>query len=259
LPDRARARLDELVLAKDLALDSSRATNARLQALPVDADPRLRGKLTAERDKATERHRQLSMLVSRVNQWWTELRLAPGSLLELQPPLDIALQPGQTVASAVADVRTEIAGLKQQIAQVRAAPMKVASQQAAIGAYLDNLMRAARPRVGFDACGRAKVSFVEDLVVDKSAVLGLLAWIMGPEELAQAFARDIEQEEEREDALSPVERAEKIGELAAELLKLERHEVALMVADESILPRADTSPLAYLGVRIAQAAAQAVA
>jgi hypothetical protein len=66
LPDRARSKLDELVLARDLALDGARTTNQRLQALPADTDPRLIAKLTAERDKANERHRQLAMLTSRI-------------------------------------------------------------------------------------------------------------------------------------------------------------------------------------------------
>jgi hypothetical protein len=251
--------LDELVLMRDMSLDAQRSAQGRLNNLPADADPRLRERLAAETSRHAERHRTLAMVTSHVHQWWHELRLPPGSILEPASALDIALQPGQTVASAIAHVRGEIADLAAQIAQVRAAPMKVASQQAAIGVYLDNLMRAARPRVGFDVRGNARVSFVEDLVVDKSAVLGLLAWILGPEELAQAFVSDIEQED-APNALTPAERAERLAELAERLLELERHECALLADDESILPRPDVSPIAILNVRIVQApAAQAVA
>jgi hypothetical protein len=257
LPDKAKAKLDELVVLKDLALDSSRSANQRLQALPADADPRLRGKLESERDKATERHRQLAMVVSRINQWWTELRLPPGSTLELQPPSRSELKPGETNAEAVAKVRIEIGGLKQEIAQVRRAPLKVASQQEALSAYLERLVQAARPKVGFDVKGNARVLWTEDLVVSKDDLLGLLTFILGPEQIAAAFGTDIEQEDEREDAVTPLEREEKLGELAAQLLRLERHEVALMGDDESIVPRSDVNPLAYLGIRIAVAPAAA--
>jgi hypothetical protein len=259
LPDKAKAKLDELVLAKDLALDASRTTNARLQSLPADADARMIAKLTAERDKATERHRQLAMVTSRIHQWWTELRLAPGSELQLQPPSRSELKPGETNAEAVAKVRIEIAGLRSEIAQVRAAPMKTVSMMESVALYLDGLVRQARPRIGFDVRGNARVSFVEDMVVDKTSVLGLLAWVLGPEELAQAFARDIEQDEEPENAVTPLEREEKLAELAERLLRLERHEIALMGDDQSILPRSDTNPLAYLGLRIALAPPAAAA
>jgi hypothetical protein len=104
-----------------------------LQQLPADSDPRLRERLTAERDKASERHRQLAMLTSKINQWWTELRLPAGSELQLPPPSQSILRSGETAAEAVANVRMEIAGLKQQIAQVRAAPLKTVSQMEAIG------------------------------------------------------------------------------------------------------------------------------
>jgi hypothetical protein len=261
LPDKAKARLDELVLAKDLALDASRATNARLQSLPADADPRLRGKLESERDKATERHRQLAMLVSRVNQWWMELRLAPGSTLELQPPSRSELKPGETAYEATMAARNQIGALKQEIARVRAAPLKVASQQEAVAVYLASLVQAARPKIGFDVRGNARLLWVEDLIVSKDDLLGLLTFLLGPEQIAAALAPEAPQEE-REDAVTPVEREERLNELAAQLLRLERHEIALMAGDEGIVPRSDTNPLAYLGVRIAVAppvAEQAVA
>jgi hypothetical protein len=47
--------------------------------------------------------------------------------------------------------------------------------------------------------------------------------------------------------------------LSAALLRLERKEAALLAFDDTIVPRSDMSPLAYLGVRIAQAPPAAAA
>jgi hypothetical protein len=269
LPDRARARLAELTLARDLALDASRTTNQRLQqALSQgDVDPRLRGKLESETSRAVDKHRTLSMLLSRCNQWWTELRLPPAHRLECQPPYNNlgAAPPGETVAESVAKVRDEIADLAAQILSVRGAPLKRESQQEALSIYIDGLVQRAKPRIGFDVKGNARVLWTEDLIASKDDLLGTLAFVFGVETIATAFANAIEQEPEREDAVTPLEREEKLGELSAQVLRLERKEAALLALDDTILPRADMSPLAYLGVRIAvapppaQAAAQAVA
>jgi hypothetical protein len=252
LPAAARAKLDELVLAKDLALDASRSSNARLQALPIDADARIRERLEAERDRANEKHRRLAMLVSRCNQWHVELRLAPGTSLELQPPYNhVQLAPGETLADAVAKIRLEIVGKKQEIVAVKSAPLRLESKMEALALYLDRLVGRAKPKVGFDIHGNARVLWTEDLVVGKDDLLGLLAFIMGPETIAAAFARDFEEEPEREDAVTPLQRQERLNELAEALLKLERRECAWVECDDTIVPRHDTDPRAYLGVRIA--------
>jgi hypothetical protein len=255
LPEAAAARLTELQMRRDAVLDAQRSAASRANNLPADAS-HLRAKLEAERDRHAAQHRQLSMVCSAIAQWHVQLRLPPGSVLELAPPLDIAPKPGETIAEAIGTIRAEIAAVKRQIAEVRAAPLRLESKMEAVTHYLDGLMRQARPRVGFDVKGNAKISFTEDLVIDKSSVLGLLAWIMGPEELATVFAGDFEQED-APDALSPAERAEQLGELAEQLLELERRECALMTGDESI--RSDTDPRAYLNVQIVQAPAPAQA
>jgi hypothetical protein len=254
LPAAAAAKLTELQLSRDAALDAQRSAAMRANNLPADAG-HLRAKLEAERDRHGSHHRTLSMLYSAVAQWHVQLRLAAGTILASAPPIDIKPEPGQTAAEAVAAIRAEIAAIKQQIAQVRAAPLRTESMMESVAIYLDGLMRQARPRIGFDASGRAKISFVEDMVVDKSSVLGLLAWVLGPEELASAFARDIEQEEEPANAVTPVERATKLRELGEALLELERKEAALL--DDSIPPRPDMDPRAFLSVVIASAPAPA--
>jgi hypothetical protein len=74
LPDRARSKLNELIFARGAAEDAARSCNARLVALPGDADPQLKEKLAAERDKQSHRHNQYLQLTSRLTQWWSELK-----------------------------------------------------------------------------------------------------------------------------------------------------------------------------------------
>jgi hypothetical protein len=104
--------------------------------------------------------------------------------------------------------------------------------------------------------------WAEDMITTKDDMLGLLGFALGPQALLAAFARELELEPERADALTPAERDRRIAELAASLLSLERREEALIerAAGEGIeLPRrGDASPLAVLGVVIvAQAQTQA--
>jgi hypothetical protein len=54
----------------------------------------------------------------------------------------------------------------------------------------------ARPKIGFDARGNARVMWAEDMVAGKDDVLGLLAFALGPEQLLAAFSRDLELEPE---------------------------------------------------------------
>jgi hypothetical protein len=261
LPDKAKSKLDELTLARDAALDAGRSANARLQALPRDADQRMRDRLAAEHSKHQQRFGQLSQLVSRLNQWTVELRLPAAAALELAPSIDIKLKPGETLSEAIGNVRAEISALKQQMVAVRSAPLRWSSQQEAIGAYLARLSQQARPKIGFDAKGNARVSFVEDMVVNKDSVLGLLTFVLGPQQLSAAFARELEHEPERPDAVTPVERDKRIAELSASLLSLERREESLIdrAANDGVevLRRSDAAPVAVLGVEIvAKAQAQ---
>jgi hypothetical protein len=254
LPAAAAARLSELQLQRDAALDSMRGAQGRANSLPADAAHQMRERLAAERDRHAERHRQLAMLVSRVNQWCVELRLPFGSELAPAPMLDIKLAPGETVAQAIGSVRAEIAALKQQMVAVRSAPLKRSSQQEAINAYLARLSQQARPKIGFDVRGNARVSWTEDLVTSKDDLLGLLAFMFGPEQLAAAFARELEQEPERADAVTPIERDKRIAELSASLLSLERREEALLdrAANDGldVLRRPDADPRAVLNVAV---------
>ena len=256
LPEGARKRLAELELQKMAADDAMRGCAQRINSLPRDGAEQLRERLGAERDRHAERHRQLSILVSRVNQWTVELRLPPGTTLEPTQTVNVELKPGETVSTVLAAVRAEIAAVQRELAQVRSAPLRKSSQQEAVGAYLVRLVQRVRPKIGFDVRGNARVMWAEDMVAGKDDVLGLLAFALGPQQLLAAFTRELELEPERADALTPTERENRLSELSASLLSLERREAALLDGVDNILPRPDMDPRAFLGVAVAQAQAQ---
>jgi hypothetical protein len=261
LPQAARAKLLAIELTRDGALDSMRGAAGRINSLPRDAHE-LRAKLEAERDRHAEKHRSLAMLCSKLNQWLVELKLPRGAVLELSPPVEIKLKASETVVAALAGVREQIAGVQQELAAVRKAPLRRSSQQEAVRAYLSRLEQQVRPRVAFDARGAARVLWNEDIVAGKDDVLGLLAFVLGTDTLAAAFTRELDAQPEDVAALSPLEREKRISELSVSLLSLERYEEALVLRAADVdgielSRRGDASPLAVLGLVIAAPAVRA--
>src|SRR5262249_12426297 len=159
-----------------------------------------------------------------------------------------ALKPGDSLSAAIATVRGEIAGVQRELAAVRAAPLKRSSQQEAINAYLARLAQSARPRIGFDVRGNARVAWVEDMIVSKDDLLGVLGVVLGPEQSSAACARELGVEPERADAVSPLERDKRIAELSDSLLSLERREEELIARAASdgldVWRRPDADPRA---------------
>src|SRR6516162_9146726 len=92
IPEQAQQRLDELTIARDLALDQTRALQARINMCDGSSDSMIRDRLTAERDKQQHRHNALSRLVSACNQWLVGLRLVPSTALEVHPPLNLTIK-----------------------------------------------------------------------------------------------------------------------------------------------------------------------
>jgi hypothetical protein len=264
LPECASAVLADLQAARDSALDSSRSAQQRLNQLDdADTDPRLRDRVAAEQSRHTLRHNQLHRLVSAINQYLFNLRLAPGFVLAPAPPLDINSR--STPANAVAGMREDIANVNREMAAVRAAPLKRNSQREAVAMHLSNLARRVRPRISFDARGVARIGWAEDMVFDKNDILGVVCWALGPEGLKRFLAAfELDTGPEPEGALSPEEREQQLSRLATTLLTLERQEefhINRAAADGmEILRRPDASPLAVLGIAIvAQEAEAAVA
>ena len=249
LPESARAKLSDIEAQRCIAEDLLRGTAQRLTSLPREA-VELRERLAVEREKHAERHRVLSLLVSRCNQFLFELR---GNVaLEVAPAVEIKLKASETVVAALAAAREQIAGVQRELVQVRKAPLCRSSQEEAIRAHLARLVQ--RPKIGFDARGGALVTWVEDMAT-MDGVLGLLAFVLGPEQVSAAFSRDLEPESPA--AVTPLERE---TELSVSLLALERTEEALILraAGEGIelARRSDASPVAVLGVVVVNANAR---
>jgi hypothetical protein len=259
LPPAAQAKLTELTLARDSAIDQMRSSQGRLSTLPPFAE-QIRDRLAADRDRHAERHRVLALLVSRLNQWHMELRVPPGSVLESAPANDLKLKASETPTAAIAAVRKEIGRVLGEIATTRSLPMRRASQLEAMRAYLSRLAARSWPKVTFDAKGNATVQWAEDLAT-MEGVLGALTFVLGADQVSAAFALNLEPE--RADAVSPLEREKRLAELAAALLALERREESLIerAAGEGteVLRRPDASPLAVLELAIIAAAAPASA
>jgi len=254
LPEAARAKLSDIEAQRCIAEDLLRGTAQRVASLPREA-VELRERLAVEREKHAERHRVLSLLVSRCNQFLFELR---GNVaLEVAPAVEIKLKASETVVAALAAAREQIAGVQRELVQVRKAPLCRSSQEEAIRAHLARLVQ--RPKIGFDARGGALVTWVEDMAT-MDGVLGLLAFVL-PEQVSAAFAHDLEPESPG--AVSPLEREKRISELSVSLLALERTEEALIerAASEGIelARRGDASPVAVLGVVVVNANARAQA
>jgi hypothetical protein len=264
LPESARKRLTELQLQRMASEDAARSANTRLNSLPHDAAPELQAGLALERDRHNQRFRALSALIHKVNEWI--MRLPGNAVLEQVQAADITLKEGEPLPKQIGDVRGGIFNLARQLAQVKAAPLRRSDQQEAISAYLARLAASAAPKISFDVRGNARVFFADDVIDGKECVLSLLSWALGPQTLAAAFSRQLEQEPERADALSPAERERRTKELSDRLLEHEHREEQLLVIAENqgltIERRPDADPRAVLGltvVKLAQARAPQVA
>jgi hypothetical protein len=253
LPESASEKLAALELARMQAEDGMRSSQARINTLPPSANG-LAHRLAAERDRHAERHRLFALLKSRVNQWHSELRLAPGATVEVAV-IDSGLKLGESADEAIAALRTKIVGVQKEMAVVRSAPLTREAKEDAIVEYLAAQMGRMKPRVAFDAKGRATVQFSESMVVEKSDLIALLCWVLPKRQILAAFSRDLDAEAERPGAVTPAEREAKLADLSATLLSLERRECALLNSSDNILPRGDTDPRAFLGVTITQAQA----
>jgi hypothetical protein len=161
LPAQAQQRLDELNIQRDSALDQVRALQARINMADGGSDSLIRDRLTAERDKQSLRHNHLQRLVSACNQFVMQLRLAPGTALEVHPPLNLTIK--TSLPQAVESTRRQIVEVQAEIAKVCAAPLKVSSKREAARAYLERLAHTYAPRIVFDGRGGAKAMWREDM------------------------------------------------------------------------------------------------
>jgi hypothetical protein len=249
VPAAARARLQELQLERDSAMDAHRSANLRLYALEPSADEHLRTRLSAERDRQAQRQNVLSRLLSHSNQFLMELK---GVTLELAPAVKLELKNSETLDSALNTARAEVKSLHQKLQALRTAPLLLDDRKNLAMEYVATLIYQARPTVSF-VRDQIRVAWRDDIITSKTDVLALLAWL-APEQILAALEREIEQQPTPGGALSANDRKQKIAELEAALDRFERAETAIVEKANggglSVLPRPDISPAAFLGVVI---------
>jgi hypothetical protein len=249
LPEASERKLNEITMARDLALDQSRSLQARTNQLPSDA-VEFHARLSPERDKHQHRWNQLHQLVSRLNQF--QLRLRPDEVLVPSAPLDLRIK--GSLPNAIGQTRKGIADLRMEIAKARAAPLTQAAKQDAVNRYLASLSYRFHPRVTFDLQGNAKVIWQhEEMVHSKDDVLGMLYWF-APIAVRKAFSEMLAQEPEPEDATTPEAKAELIRKFEATLYQLECQEECLITSAAAdgteVLRRPEANPFAVLQVQI---------
>jgi hypothetical protein len=252
LPEAARERLVELEAGRMQAEDAMRGFAQRTASLPTDRTELLAW-LESERAKQSQKHGVLHQLHNRVQQWLTQL--PAGSALEEAPPPVMEHKANGDLNAAIVSVRAEIARLRVELQSTRMASLPKADQKKLAEDYVVGLMRQAAPNVAIVG-DRLRVAFRGDCVAAEDTA-ALLAWV-APDTFLRALERAIDAVPERADALPVDQRKQRVGELEAALDQAERAEqVLLHQAHESgidILPRADVSPAAYLGVVVVNAA-----
>jgi hypothetical protein len=257
VPPSATARLNELSLNRDLALDASRSCQQKINQLGDDAPPQMLARLVAERDRQAGINSILHRLLSATNQWLFQLRLPPGRVLA-PVNVPISLTKGQTAQEAIGKLRVEMLAIAQELQRIRHAPLPIADQIGAVERYVAQRGAVTGPRIGV-VRDQLQLQWPDDVIASKQDMIGVLCWL-APTSVVAALKREIEQAPAAAGALPAADRIAKVAELESRLLDLERRESALLERAEGVLPRPEMSPLAYLQVEIvAREAAAAVA
>jgi hypothetical protein len=263
LPAAARSKLSELTVQRLGAEDAARSANTRLNGLGRDADRELVSKLTAERDKHQDRFRALSLLINKVNQW--VMQLHPSLTLEPAPAIDhIELKDNETLTSAIATARRQIAELQAQLKVVRSAPLPRADVMKAAEAFVEQRARIARPTtIAVMRDDQLRLAFRDDIVTSRSDVVDILCFF-APENVLDALQRAIDEQPTPVNPMPAHERQARIAELERKLWEFELLEEGLVTKAHSeglgdILRRPDAAPSAVLGVVVAKVPAAQVA
>ena len=244
LPAEAQAVLDNLLVRRDAELDAGRAAQSRISMLPAEGAEAIKQRLVEDRDRHHARQRDLALLCSRLLQWHLLLRLRPGETLEMAPAPQLRpLRAGETGSARVRAVREEIKTGRERLAAAKAAPLPLADQLKAAEAFIAAKAMIAKPRIAI-----VRDEFQAQLR-DEVDLLAVISWL-APKNLLAAFKAELESRPQQANAMPAAEREQRVCELSASLLVLERHEAALLSEANDMLPRPDMDPVALLGVQI---------
>jgi hypothetical protein len=254
VPAAAAARLSELQMQRDAALDAGNACAQRLNNLPRDASASQRDRLASERDRHQARHRALAALLSRANQFLMECR----GTLEMVPPPVIEHKSGTDLSAAIASARDAISSTKQRLQAVRTAPLAKEDAKRLAVEFVQRLQRTGKVGVAV-MNDQIKLSFRGDMFAPEDT-LAMIAQF-APDQVRNALVAALDAQPVGSDAVSADQRKRLVAELQEQLDGLERQEAALLEhAHENgvdVLYRIDMSPAAFLGVTVTQAKAAA--
>ena len=248
LPDQARNKLRDIELQRMSAEDVARAAANRLNG--DEADPMMRDQLAREHTRQTSRQRQLSTLISNIQQWLVQL--PDVAVLELAPAPNVELKRGESLNVAIAKTRNEIRAARQNLQAVKRAPLPKAFQKKLAAAYV---MQLAKPNITITPDGKFGASFDNPNVEGRICIETVLAWL-DPDRFVAVLEREIDAMPEAALTLTATERAQRIAELSTHIDQLERSEEALIEAAQAqgieVARRTDCSPSCVLGVRVVQ-------
>jgi hypothetical protein len=224
LPAEVRSKLSALQVQRVGAEDGARSANTRLNSLPRDADPHLVRGLTQERDKHSERHRALSLLINKLNEF--VMQLPANAVLEPIVIVDVDPKKGETLPTVLDRVRAEITAINERLATVRRAPLPPSDQKRLAEEYVERLARQARPTVGV-VKDTLRVGWRDSIISSTDDLLPVLAWCC-PNELRTALLAAIDEQPVPIAPMRASERQELEGKLSALLEQRELLEESLV-------------------------------
>lgn len=255
------------------AIDRSARTDARVKALTedemiierrvVEKLQRNADRLKAEVDRLTSEWSALARVEAPLREY-VEGRLI-GVKIAAADTVEAKVGKGESPRDAVARVRAEIAGLRDEVRAVKKAPYPSAEVKARVAATVDALAEMGAPRVQRAVRHAGPPEFPEMHVETRMWMEGkpfvgratvpdttaLLAW-MFPDAMKAALEREVQRVADDAQAIPAAERPTKLKALAGSILAAERQEEAIiMLADErgdTIHRREDADPRAILGL-----------
>jgi hypothetical protein len=259
----AAERLADLEVAHALAEGTMASANERSQTASYHRHSEsARSKLGAVAEGQRARHAALNLLINGIRQFLSQL--PPDAVLEdaVESPTVEPLVP-EALQAALAKLRTAIGEQKAELQRVSAAPLPKADLKRLARAHAAELVRKSAPRIDM-VKGRFDAKFLDPRAdfewrETPAFVAGMLAWL-DPEGFTQRLEAEIDALPDVF-SLSSSAKEKRLAEIAAARDRLEREEEALVasaaLAGQDVLRRADASPAAVLGVRIAKRAAKA--
>ncbi|OPH83628.1 hypothetical protein B2M20_05580 [Nitrobacter vulgaris] len=245
--------------------DSTQAAQAMVSATlgmmrelrdAIRNNPGRQAEFEAEIDRLSERletqqarHCALADLNASVRHYLE--KVPPGSSIEAAPRLKVRLKEGESLTRAIDRIRGEIADQVRERHRVLRAELPIADRKRAARAYVNELAAKGSPNITADH-DRFELSYPPSFSA-KLDVQALLAWL-NPELFRERLCAQIDAMPKPKFALSTDAKRERLREIKAAIIELEREEEGLIekAADEGfdIARRPDASPAVILGIVI---------